>query len=128
MVEFGHEKLEVYGVSIDFVAAADDIVAGLPRGRAYIADQLRRAATSIVLNIAEGAGEFRPLEKARFYRTSLRSATECAAMIEVCHRIGVVESALRMSSRVLLDRIVGMLTRMIRSMEDRERAGERERA
>ena len=36
--------------------------------RASLADQLQRAATSIPLNIADGAGEFSASEKARFYR------------------------------------------------------------
>jgi four helix bundle protein len=40
----------------------------LPRGRAYLADQLRRACTSVALNTAEGAGECAGKEKARFHR------------------------------------------------------------
>ena len=58
MTHFDHEKLDVYKVAIEFVALADDIVESLPRGRGYLADQLHRAATSIPLNIAEGAGEY----------------------------------------------------------------------
>jgi hypothetical protein len=52
MTDFDHEKLDVYVAAIDFVALADEIVEHLPRGRAYLADQLQRAATSIPLNIA----------------------------------------------------------------------------
>jgi four helix bundle protein len=37
---------------------ADRIIEHLPRGRAYVSDQLHRAALSIPLNIAEGAGEY----------------------------------------------------------------------
>ena len=68
MSEFDHERLDVYVAAIDFVALVDDVVEHLPRGRAYLADQLQRAATSIPLNIAEGVGEFSTSEKARFYR------------------------------------------------------------
>ena len=53
-----HEKLIVYQVAIEFVILADDIIEHLPRGRAYLSDQLQRAALSIPLNIAEGAGEY----------------------------------------------------------------------
>ena len=67
MIEFDHEKLAVYVAAIDFIALADDVVERLPRGRAYLADQLQRAATSIALNIAEGAGEYSRKDKARFY-------------------------------------------------------------
>jgi four helix bundle protein len=51
-----HEQLDVYKLSIEFVAAALRIAAKLPRGQSSIADQFRRAATSIPLNIAEGSG------------------------------------------------------------------------
>ncbi len=63
MKYFDHERLDVYSAAIDFVVLADDIVQQLPRGRGYLADQLQRAATSVALNIAEGAGEFWGLRK-----------------------------------------------------------------
>jgi len=116
MSHFDHDKLDVYRVSIDFVAVADGIVEGLPRGRAYLADQLHRAATSIPANIAEGAGEFSKQDKARFYRMALRSGTECAALIDVCQCLNAADEQLTNRGRVLLVRIVSMLTKMTRSL------------
>jgi four helix bundle protein len=116
MTDFDHEKLDVYVAAIDFVALADEIVEHLPRGRAYLADQLQRAATSIPLNIAEGAGEFSGNEKARFYRMAKRSATECAAIIHVCRRLGLVEDSRYVAGRELLLRVVAMLVQMVRRL------------
>ena len=65
MGHFDHERLDVYQAGIEFVAKADEIVEQLPRGRGYLADQLQRAATSVPLNVAEGAGEFSKKDKAR---------------------------------------------------------------
>ena len=65
---FDHERLDAYQVALDFVVLTDVVVGSAPRGRAYLVDQLQRAATSICLNIAEGAGEFAARDKARFYR------------------------------------------------------------
>ena len=112
MTYFHHETLDVYQSAIEFVVVADTITASLPRGRSYLADQFRRAATSIVLNIAEGAGEYSPREKGRFYRIARRSATECAAVLDVCERLrfGVVQDF--ETGRELLHRIVSMLTRL----------------
>jgi hypothetical protein len=56
MTSFDHERLDVYQAAIDFVATANTVVESLPRGRSYLADQLNRAAISIPLNVAEGAG------------------------------------------------------------------------
>ncbi len=116
MQEFDHEKLDVYQAAIDFVVMADDVVEHLPRGRAYLADQLQRAATSIPLNVAEGAGEFSRQEKARFYRMARRSATECAAIFDVCRRLALIKQESYGSGRELLLRIVSMLTKMTRSL------------
>ena len=55
MTVFDHDKLDVYGAALEFVALSDGIIAALPRGRSHLADQLQRASISIPLNIAEGA-------------------------------------------------------------------------
>ena len=80
---FDHEKLDVYRAAIAFVVLVDEMITNLPRGRAYLADQLQRAASSIPLNIAEGAGEYSGNEKIRFYRIAKRSATECASILDI---------------------------------------------
>lgn len=112
-VLFDHEKLTVYQVAIEFVILADEVVEGLPRGRAYLSDQLRRAALSISLNIAEGAGEYALDEKARFYRMAKRSATECAGVLDVCQRLGLIEENRYINGRELLIGIVSMLIKMV---------------
>ena len=107
-----HEKLTVYQVAIEFVILADDIIEHLPRGRAYLSDQLQRAALSIPLNIAEGAGEYAVDEKARFYRMTKRSATECAGVLDVCQRLHLVDENRYIKGRELLIGIVSMLIKM----------------
>jgi four helix bundle protein len=91
-VRFDCQRLEVFGHAVEAVAVLDELAEELPEGRGYIRDQLRRAANSIALNIAEGAGEFVPAEKARFYRMAKRSATECAGQVLVCERLGLSEA------------------------------------
>ena len=70
--------------ALELLVLADAVAVTLPRGRGYLADQLRRAASSIAFNIAEGAGGFASDEKARFYRMARRSATESAAIFDAC--------------------------------------------
>jgi four helix bundle protein len=114
MDHFDHEAMDVYRVAIEFIALADGVAEKLPRGRAYLADQLRRACASVALNIAEGAGEFAGDEKARFYRMAKRSATECAAVLDVCRRLGLASETALDSGRALLLRIVSMLIPLTR--------------
>jgi four helix bundle protein len=112
---FDHEKLDVYKAAIEFVAISDDVVEHLPRGRRHLADQLQRAAVSIPLNIAEGAGEFSRKDKRRFYRIALRSATESAAILDVCRRLELDDGTRLRAGRDLLLRIVAMLTRLTKA-------------
>ena len=115
MADFDHERLDVYRASIEFVGAATQLVEGLPRGWASLGDQLQRASISIPLNIAEGAGELSSKEKARFYRMAARSATECAAILDVCRHLQLSEAQRVSAARDLLVRIVSMLTRLAKT-------------
>ena len=119
MAYLDHENLDVYHVAIEFLPAANRIADAFPRGYSWLADQLRRAATSICLNIAEGAGEFSGKEKARFYRMAKRSATESAAILDAWRALGSpIEQGDELSSaRDYIVRIVSMLVRMVQRVE-----------
>ncbi len=69
--------------SVDMVALAHSIVGAFPPGHADLADQLKRASTSIALNIAEGAGEYSRADKAR-------SGTESAAIVDVAQKLEII--------------------------------------
>ncbi len=116
MPQFDHEKLDVYKVAMEFIISIDAIVEQFPRGRAYLVDQLQRAGTSVLLNIAEGAGEYASNEKGRFYRMAKRSVTECAGIFDICVRLKLIEEIQYKQGRELLVRIVAMLTKMAQSL------------
>src|SRR5262252_10309934 len=77
------QRLEVYQRAIEFLALAIDVVAELPRGHAERADQLVRAAESVVRNIAEGAGRWSEADAAKHYKIARGEAMECAASLDV---------------------------------------------
>ena len=114
---FDHEKLDVYKLAIRFLAQADEVVASLPRGRGYLGDQLQRAALSIVLNIAEGAGKFSSADKAAFYLRARGSVTESAAVFDVCVVLKLVNEATAEENKTLLARIGQMLTKLIKTKQ-----------
>jgi four helix bundle protein len=118
MPTFTHERLDVFRAAIEFLVLADPIAAALPKGRRYVADQLRRAAMSIPLNIAEGAGEFASADKARFYRMARRSGTESAAILEACRVLKLAGDPDLDAARNVLDRVAAMLTALIRRQQE----------
>ncbi|MGZ5136017.1 MAG: four helix bundle protein [Flavitalea sp.] len=110
--QFDHERLDSYQAALNLVVLINQIVEQLPKGRGYLSDQLQRAGISVPLNIAEGAGEYSANEKGRFYRIAKRSATECAAIFEICHRLELINEIQYSQAKGLLLRIVAMLTKM----------------
>lgn len=111
-MRFDHERLDVYRVGLGFIVQSTNLINGLPIGHGYLADQLRRAALSITLNTAEGAGEFAPAEKARFYRMARRSATECAAILDVMRELAVAAPEAIEDGQDRLAKIVSMLVKL----------------
>ena len=117
---FDHEKLDVYKLAIEFMARADGIVESLPRGRGYLGDQLQRAALSIVLNIAEGAGKYSPADKGAFYARARGSVTESAAVLDVCVKLELVVEPVVDENKQLLERLSQMLTKLIKAHRHEE--------
>jgi four helix bundle protein len=110
---FDHERLDVYRLSIDYVAFSYRIAKSLAGMNRPARDQWLRAAQSIPLNIAEGNGKQSLKDKNRFFGIARGSALECASIhdvLAVCDAIDV-ESNRRGKSD--LKRIVSMLTRLI---------------
>ena len=116
---FDHERLDVYQLALDLLVLADDVIERLPRGRGHLTDQLARASTSIVLNIAEGAGKFSKADKRRYYLIAAGSTTECAAIFDVCARLKLLLPEVHESGKVTLDRIMSMLVKLAKNLEER---------
>jgi four helix bundle protein len=116
VVQFDHDRLDVYLAAVDMVALIQAIVGAFPPGHADLADQLKRASTSIALNIAEGAGEYSRADKARFYRIAKRSATECAAILDVARTLAIISRERFDTGRALLLRVVSMLIKMAQKL------------
>jgi four helix bundle protein len=113
-----HERLDVYHLALDFLVFANGVIEGLPRGRGHLADQFTRASMSIVLNIAEGAGKVSKPDKRRYYLTARGSATESAALLDVCSRLKVLDDAGHRSGKEMIVRMVSMLIRLAQTCEE----------
>ena len=107
------QRLDVYRCSIEFLAKTIEW-RELPRGNGPLADQLRRAASSVPLNIAEGVGRASDPDGARHFSIARGSAMECAAIIDTLHVLGVIDDPGHLAATDLLERIVSMLTKLCR--------------
>ncbi len=107
-----YEKLDVYRCSVEFLAAAGQMIEAMPPGTAVLRDQLERASL-IVANIAEGVGVRTPKERDRHFGSARGSAMECGALLDACRLRGLCSTERQQSSKQMLVRIVSMLTKMM---------------
>jgi len=108
------KKLDVYQCSIQLLALTAEVleVLGQAKGNAVIADQLKRAALSVPLNIGEGAGKSTPADQTKHYVIARGSAMECGAIYDAALVMKLVDAATATQAEELVTRIVGMLTKM----------------
>ena len=101
---FDHDRLDVYRLSIDYVAAAFEVSKSLGGLHRHARDQWLRAAQSIPLNIAEGNGKRSLKDRARFFDIARGSSFECAAIQDVLVATGGLDDS---TSRDLKSKLNG---------------------
>jgi four helix bundle protein len=114
-----HQNLIVYQKALQVIVDVLHITRAATPGWSDLCNQLKRAATSIALNIAEGCAEFSPAEKARLYRIALRSAAECHAACDIMVRVEVTSMETVAAPQTALEEVVAMLIAMCKKIEAR---------
>lgn len=92
---FRFKKFEVYKDAKNFSRFCREIVNEQIADR-NLADQIKRALNSIVLNIAEGSADNSDIEFARFLSISIRSAYEVVAGFDLANFYGLVDNKMNL--------------------------------
>ena len=103
--------LRVYSDVLAMQLDARSLCARIRKHDPGLASQLRRAAQSVALNMAEGMGA-RDGNRGKAYRIALGEARECMAAVEVAVRWGYIEREVPVLER--WDKIVATLVRLTR--------------
>jgi four helix bundle protein len=111
-----YKKLDVYRCSIELLALVVEVLDALSKkkGSAALADQLKRAALSVPLNIGEGAGRSTPADQRKHFVIARGSAMECGTILDAGVVLRVVDAKIAQRGEMLVTRIVEMLTKMCR--------------
>ena len=105
-----HHRLLAFGVAKELLVALRDVHIR----DAHLRDQAVRAAQSACLNCAEGAARVTRADKARAFTIARGEAVEPAAAIEIAATFATASQADSDRIAVIVNRLVGMLTRLIR--------------
>ena len=109
-IQLPSERLEAYSLALAFHRALMPLAR--QRGLANLRDQMLRAADSIVLNLAEGAGRLARDDKRRFYEIALGSTLECAAVLECLRNRQAIAPQTHQDCRALAVRLYQILSRL----------------
>jgi four helix bundle protein len=109
-----YERLDVYKCAIEHLSLVLTWLPRLKRGNSAVADEWRRAAMSIPLNIGEASGKVSPAERTHCYQIARGEAMECGAILDVVHLLALAPDGDLDRAKELISRIVSMLTKMAR--------------
>jgi four helix bundle protein len=114
---FDHEKLDVYGVELEFIRWLteffDEASEARVTRRGELIDQLDRASMSVPLNTAEGNGKRQGRQRAKSFDDARGSALECAACLDAAIAKRVATKDRIQPGKEMLVRVVAMLTRLV---------------
>ena len=110
--QLSHEKLEVYQKSIQFLTLTARVVSNAPRGYGELCDQLKRAALSVPLNIAEASGRTGSLDNAKHFTIARGSALECGAIFDACTALQILDPKIYVEGKHLIVAVVSMLSKL----------------
>jgi four helix bundle protein len=118
-----HEKLVAYRVSIELLGQVQAMNVNDVRLR----DQLLRAARSVSLNIAEGAGRLSDGDKKRVYSIARGECCETAAAIEIAAACRDCDPNQAELARGTAGRVYALLTGLLRRYDFDTLAGTKSR-
>ena len=111
------KDLKVYQKALVFTKAVRQTVQRFPKEEMFgLTSQFRRAADSIVLNIAEGAGNTSKKEFARFLDYSIRSGFECLGCLDIALENNYIDGTIQSKISAQVNEIIAMLYGLQKSL------------
>jgi four helix bundle protein len=118
-LNLNHQKLDIYLVSKCFVLECYKLTKYLPAEEKFgMISQIRRAALSVHLNIAEGASRKSETERKRFYEIARGSVIEIDAALDIAKELEYIIPSNLKNLGELLVKSFKILTGLIESKID----------
>ena len=106
---FYHHRLKAYVLSLETAKRVPSLTRNYPY---YLSDQLKRAISSIILNIAEGNGRIGPKDRKRFFNIAVASAKESASAFDIAFAYRLISEIDYHQMQDSLLQIVKMLSKL----------------
>ena len=121
----GYRKLEAYNKAQELVQSIYVLLKKFPKEEQFaLCSQLRRAATSITSNIAEGVTRYSYKDKIHFLEISYGSLMEVMSQIETAYNIGYIQSTDMQNIELIVVQVARLLTGLQYSYMPENKRGE----
>jgi four helix bundle protein len=115
---FKFEKLEIWQLAIELSDKIDHLTQTFPKHEIFVlTSQMKRAADSVSLNIAEGSTGQSDAEQARFLKYALRSAIEVVNALYLSKKRRYLEDNLFKELYSFTEKLVIKIQAMIKRLE-----------
>jgi four helix bundle protein len=112
-----HTKLDVYKCSREFVLSCYKLTRDLPDSERFVlTQQIRRAALSVHLNLAEGCSRRSNNERKRYFEIARGSIIEIDAALDICSGLNYLSIEFMQPTGDLMIRTFQMLSKMIENV------------
>jgi four helix bundle protein len=113
-LQLNHQKLDIYKIANSFVLECYKLSKCFPpEERFNLVQQVRRAALSVQLNIAEGASRKSEVERRRFYEIARGSIIEIDAALDVAENLQYCNRESLQTLGACMVRCFSMLSKLI---------------
>ncbi|SFP52744.1 four helix bundle protein [Parafilimonas terrae] len=114
---FKFEKLKIWQLALGLSGEISDMVKSFPKDELFIlTSQIKRAADSVVLNIAEGSTLQSKVEFKRFLVIANRSALEVVACLYLSIQRKYINESIFDDKYQKYEKLVAMIQALIRSL------------
>lgn len=112
----GHQNLAIYNISRRFIKECYKITACFPPDERFgMISQIKRAAVSFHLNLAEGCSRKSEIERKRFYEIVRGSLVEIDAVFDIAHDLGYLDNINMSAVGQALIELFKLVTRFIKA-------------
>jgi four helix bundle protein len=112
-------KLKVWEESHKLTLEVYEISKIFPKDELYgLVSQLRRATSSIPLNLAEGSGRFTDADKTRFYQIAFGSLHETHYCLILAKDLKYIESEKFTELEVIIEKVKAMMIKLIQKIRE----------
>lgn len=113
-LQLNHQEFDVYKITREFVKECYLAIKYFPADEKFaLAQQLKKAAISVHLNLAEGFSRKSEAERKRFFEVSRGSLIEIDAALDTAEDLGYCKKENLQNLGILMNRCFSMLSKLI---------------